>query len=185
MSALNVETRELCAALLQTQQQLEMFTRAPAVAPPATPPTCPHVQAPPHSHIPLPPPAFTLIPYKPPEYPPVPANIYQKTPYTAYGWGGRQWRTVSQGRGGRRRNEGKSYAPTAPAPPPYGGTIPAANTNSRKTPHPTPTKKTTIGTCVFRVDMTSRAGTPAPPVKISNQDIRQGALSPMQINTPP
>ena len=37
--ALTVDTRELCAALVQTQQQLEMFTRAPAVAPPANPPT--------------------------------------------------------------------------------------------------------------------------------------------------
>ena len=52
-----------------------------------------------------------------------------------------------------------------------------------KIPHPTPTKTTTIGTCVFRVDMTSRAGTPAPPVTIANQDIRQGALGPMYNNT--
>ena len=48
VSALTVETRDLRAALLQTQQQLEMFTRAPAGAPPATPPTWLHVQAPPH-----------------------------------------------------------------------------------------------------------------------------------------
>ena len=36
---------------------------------------------------------------------------------------------------------------------------------------------------VFVVDMTSRAGTPAPPVTIANQDIRQGALGPIQNNT--
>ena len=39
-----------------------MFTRASDGAPPATPPTWPHVQAPPHAHIPLPPPAYTPIP---------------------------------------------------------------------------------------------------------------------------
>ena len=39
VSALTVETRELHAALLQTQQQLAMFTRALDGAPPATPPT--------------------------------------------------------------------------------------------------------------------------------------------------
>ena len=54
-----------------------------------------------------------------------------------------------------------------------------------QTLNPTPTKNTTIGTCVFRVDMKSRSGTPAPPVTISNQDIRQGALGPVQNNTPP
>ena len=42
----------------------------------------------------------------------------------------------------------------------------------QQTPHPTPTKTTTIGICVFCVDMTSRAGTPAPPVIIANKDIR-------------
>ena len=57
VSALTVETKKLRAALAQTQQQLAMFTRAPAGAPPANPPTWPHVQAPPHSHIPPPPPA--------------------------------------------------------------------------------------------------------------------------------
>ena len=61
MSALTVETRELRAALLQTQQQLAMFTRAPAGAPPATLPTWLHVQSPQHSHIPPPPPAYTPI----------------------------------------------------------------------------------------------------------------------------
>ena len=65
VSALTVEIRELCAALLQTQQQLAMFTRSPACALPATPPTWPHVQAPPHSHITPPPPACTPIPYAP------------------------------------------------------------------------------------------------------------------------
>ena len=115
---LTVETQELRAALLQTQQQLAMFTRAPAGAPPATPPMWPHVKAPPHSHIRPPPPVYTTIPYTPPAYPPVPANIYQPTPHTAYGQGGRQRRTGVQGRGGQTRNGGKSYAPTTTSPPP-------------------------------------------------------------------
>ena len=116
-----------------------MFTRAPSGAPPATPSTWTHVQAPPHSHIPPPPPACTPIPYAPTAYPPVPPNIYQPTPHTAYGRGGRQRRTVSQGRGSRTRNRVQSYAPTATEPPPYGGTRPAANitgrTNSTPNPH--------------------------------------------------
>ena len=76
VSALNVETIEFRAALAQTQQQLAMFTRAPAGSPPAIPPTWPHVQAPPHSHIPTPPPACTPIPYAPRVHPPVPPKIY-------------------------------------------------------------------------------------------------------------
>ena len=87
---LTVETQELRAGFLQTQQQLEMFTRAPAGAPPTTPPMWQHVQAPPHAHIPPPPPANTTIPYAPPAYPPVSASIYQPTPHTAYRRGGRQ-----------------------------------------------------------------------------------------------
>ena len=47
-SALTVETRDLRVALLKTQKQLAIFIRAPAGDPPATPPTWPHVQAPPH-----------------------------------------------------------------------------------------------------------------------------------------
>ena len=39
VSALTVETREIRAALVQTQQQLAMFNRVPAGEPPATPPT--------------------------------------------------------------------------------------------------------------------------------------------------
>ena len=100
VSMLTVETRDLCAALLQTQQQLAMFPRASAGAPPATPSIWPHVQAPPQSHIPPPPPTCKPIPYTPQAYPPVPANIYQPTPHTAYGQGVTQWRTGGQGRGG-------------------------------------------------------------------------------------
>ena len=48
---------------------------------------------------------------------------------------------------------------------------------------PNPTKNTTIGTCVFRVDMTFRAGTLTPFVTIANKDIRQGVLGPTQNNT--
>ena len=94
--ALTVETQELRAALLQTKQQLAMFTRAPAGAPSATPPMWPHTQAPPHSQIPPPPPACTTIPYTPPAYPPVPSNIYQPTPHTAYRRGGRKRLTGGQ-----------------------------------------------------------------------------------------
>ena len=93
VSALSVETREIRAALLQKQQQLAIFTRAPAGAPPTNPPTWPHVQEPPHSHIPPSPPACTTIPYAPKVYPTVPPNIYQPTPNTAYVRGGRQRRT--------------------------------------------------------------------------------------------
>ena len=39
VSALTVETRELRAELAQTQQGLEIFTRAPAGDPSANPPT--------------------------------------------------------------------------------------------------------------------------------------------------
>ena len=83
VSTLTVETRELRTALAQTQQQLEMFTRAPAVAPPVNPPTWPHVQAPPHSQITPPPPACTPIHYAPTAYSTVPPKIYQPTPHTA------------------------------------------------------------------------------------------------------
>ena len=76
VSALTVETRELHAELAQTQQQLAMFTRAPAGYPPENPPTWPHVKEPPHYHIPPPPPACTPIPYAPTAYPPVPTKIY-------------------------------------------------------------------------------------------------------------
>ena len=140
VSALTVETRELRAELLQIQQQLEMFTRAQAGAPPATPPMWPHVQAPPHSHILPPPPAYTPIHYAPPAYPPVPANIYQPTPHTAYGRGGKQRRTGGRGRGGQTRNRGQGCAPTAAVPPPYGGMIPAANINGRATSPSNPQK---------------------------------------------
>ena len=107
VSALTVDTQELYAPLLQTQQQLAMFIRVPAGAPPATPPTKPHVQAPPH---------------------------------TAYGRGVRQRRTGGQGSGGRTRNIGQSYAPTATVPPPYGVTRPAANMNGRTNSIPNPNK---------------------------------------------
>ena len=117
-----------------------MFTREPAGVPPATPPTWPHVQAPPHSHIPLPPPACTPIPYAPTSYPPVLLNIYQPTPHTAYGRGSIQRRTGGQGRGGRTRNGRQSYAPTATAPPPYGGTRPSANMTGRTYSTPNPNK---------------------------------------------
>ena len=117
-----------------------MFTRAPAGAPPATPPTWPQVQALPHSHIPPPTPACTPIHYTPPAYPPVPENIYQPTPHTAYGWGGRQRRTGGQGRGGRTRNGGQSYVSTTTATLPYGGTRPAANMTVRKNSTPNPNK---------------------------------------------
>ena len=90
VSILTVETRELRAALLQTQQKLAIFTRSPAGAPTATPPMWPHVQAPPHSHMPLPPPAYTPITYAPPSYPPAPAKIYKPKPHTVYRRGGRQ-----------------------------------------------------------------------------------------------
>ena len=65
VSALTVETQELRAVLLQTQQQLAMFTRTPAGATPATPPMWPHIKAQPHSNIPPPPPAYTSISYAP------------------------------------------------------------------------------------------------------------------------
>ena len=141
VSELTVEAQELYAALLKTQQQLAMFTRAPSGTPPATPQTWPYVQAPPYSHIPPPPPAYTPIHYAPPAYPPVPLIIYQPTPHTAYGRGVRQRCTGGRGRGGQTRNGGKDYAPTAAAPPPYGGTIPTANITGRSTSPPNPNKK--------------------------------------------
>ena len=117
-----------------------MFTRAPAGAPPVNPPTWTHVQAPPHSNITPPPPAFTPIPYAPTAYPPVPPNIYQPTPHTTTVRGGRQRRTDVQGRGGRTRNRGQNYTPTATAPPPYGGMILEANMNGRTISTPNPNK---------------------------------------------
>ena len=140
VSALTVETRELRAALAQTQQQLAIFTRAPAGAPPANPPTWPHVQAPPHSHITPLTPAYAPIPYAPTAYPMVPLNIYQPTQQTIYRRGGRKWRTGGRGRGGRTCNGGQSYAPTATAPQPYVGRRPAANMNGRTNSTPNPNK---------------------------------------------
>ena len=117
-----------------------MFTRAPSGAPPATPPTWLHVQAPPHSHIAPPPPAYTPIPNAPTSYPLVPENIYQPTPHTAYGRGGRQHCTRGRGRGGRTRNGGQSYVSTTTATLPYGGTRPAANMTGRINYTPNPKK---------------------------------------------
>ena len=127
-----------------------MFKRAPAGAPLATPPMWPHVQAPPHSHIPPLPPAYTPIPYAPTAYPPVPLNIYQPTPHSAYGRGGRQRRTRGQGRGGQTRNGGQSYAPMSTAPPPYGGTRPASNMTGRTNSTTNPNKNyNNWNMCVF------------------------------------
>ena len=104
--ALTMETKKLRAALAQTKQQLAMFTRAAAGAPPENPPTWPHVQAQPHSHIPTPPPACTTIPYSPTAHPTILPNIYQSTPHTTYGRGGRKRRTGGRERGGQTRNGG-------------------------------------------------------------------------------
>ena len=117
-----------------------MFTIAPAGAPPANPPTWPHVRAPPHPHIPSPPPAFTPIPYAPIAYPRVPPNIYQPTQHTTYGRVGRQRRNGGLGRCGRTRNGGQSYAPTATAPPLYGRMRQAENMNGRTNSTPNPNK---------------------------------------------
>ena len=140
VSALTVDTRELHAALAQTQQKLEMFTRAPAGATPATPPTWPLVQAPPYSQIPYPLPDCTPIPYATTAYPPVPPNIYQPTPHTSYGRGGRQHHTGGPGRGVRTLNRGLSYAPMATVTPTYGGTRTAANMTGRTNSTPNPKK---------------------------------------------
>ena len=147
--ALTVETRELRAELAQTQQQLAMITRSPVGAPPANPPTWPHVQASPHSQIPPPPPACKPIPYAPTAYPPVWPNIYQPTPHTTYGHGGRQRRTCGRGRGGRTRNEGKSTLQRPQCHHLMEERYQQPILTVEQTPNPTPTKTTTIGTCVF------------------------------------